>query len=107
MTKLLFLITKSIFVEFDEPIKAYYLCGLLTGSHVQRYISSFHIMLQIGEIFKHMCLPEFDSSNDQHLHLAELTQAAHNEADPGRKSTLLTQISEVANHIIELWMPQD
>ena len=98
---------KIYFAEFDEPTKAYYLCGLLTGSYVQRYISSFHIMLQIGDIFKHMRLPEFDSTNDEHLHLAELAQAAHNEADPGRKSALLTQISEVANHIIECWMPQN
>jgi len=98
---------KIYFAEFDDPTKAYYLCGLLTGSHVQRYISSFHIMLQVGDIFKHMRLPEFAATNNQHVLLAQLTQAAHDEEDPDKKGILLTQISEIANHIIEHWVPQN
>lgn len=96
---------KIYFAEFDEPTKAYYLCGMLSGSLVQRFIASFHIMLQVGDIFKHMRLPEFNTTNEDHMRLVELTQAAHGEEDPERKGRLLTQISETANHIIECWVP--
>lgn len=98
---------KIYFAEFDEAIKAFYLCGLLTCSHVQRFITSFHIMIQVGDIFKHMRLPEFDITNMQHTHLAELTQAAHNEIDSNILQSLLTQISEVGNSIIEEWIPTE
>lgn len=50
---------KIYFAGFDEASKAFYLCGLLLCSTVQRFILSFHIMLQVGDIFKHMKLPEY------------------------------------------------
>lgn len=62
-------------------------------------------MLQVGDIFKHMRLPEFDATNEDHMRLAELTQAAHGEENPERKGRLLTKISETANYIIECWIP--
>lgn len=96
---------KIFFAEFEEPRKAFYLCGILSCSHVQKYIASFHIMLQVGDIFKHMRLPEFEPTNAQHVHLIDLVQAAHNEQDLNRRKGLLTQISEIGNYIIENWIP--
>lgn len=98
---------KIYFAEFNEAIKAFYLCGLLTCSHVQRFITSFHIMIQVGDIFKHMRLPEFDATNGQHMYLAELTQAAHNENDANVRQDILMQISEIGNSIVEEWMPSE
>lgn len=98
---------KIYFAEFDEPIKAFYLCGLLSCSHVQKFITSFNIMIQVGDIFKHMRLPEFDSTNIQHTHLAELTQIAHNTTDNVLKQNLLIHISEIGNSIIEEWIPTE
>lgn len=54
-----------------------------------------------------MRLPEFDATNNQHTHLVELTQLAHNENRPDQKAALLAQIAEISNHIIEHWAPQD
>ena len=96
---------KIYFAEFNEPTRAYYLCGILSSSLVQRFISSFHIMLQVGDIFKHMRLPEFDATNEEHMRLVELTRAAHGEENPERKELLLIQVSETANRIIESWIP--
>ncbi len=96
---------KIFFAEFSEAPIAFYLCGLLMSSHVQKYISSFNIMLQVGDIFKHMRLPMFDNTCHQHTHLAELTMDAHNETDLRRRATLLAQISAMADRIIEEWVP--
>lgn len=96
---------KIYFAEFDEPMEAHYLCGLLSCSHVQRFLSSFHIMLQVGDIFKHMRLPEFDISDSSHIHFAELVRIAHSEASNLQREQLLADISDLGNRIIENWTP--
>ena len=83
------------------------ICGLLTCSLVQKFIASFHIMIQVGDIFKHMRLPEFDERNHQHMHLVELVREAHNENDADVRNNLLTQISDIGNSIIETWTPTE
>ena len=98
---------KIYFAEFDDSTKAYYLCGLLSCSLVQKFITSFHIMLQVGDIFKHMRLPEYDIVNEHHNRLVELVQAAHNENDAHTRNNLLEQISEIGNTIIENWRPNE
>ena len=98
---------KIYFAEFEDSTKAYYLCGLLSCRHVQRFITSFHIMLQVGDIFKHMRLPEYNIEDEQHNRLAELAQEAHSEQDVNVRSNLLEQISEIGNTIIENWRPTE
>ena len=98
---------KIYFAEFDDETTALYLCGLLTCSLVQKFIASFHIMIQVGDIFKHMRLPEFDERNHQHMHLVELVREAHNENDADVRNNLLTQISDIGNSIIETWTPTE
>lgn len=98
---------KIYFAEFDDSTKAYYLCGLLSCSLVQKFITSFHIMLQVGDIFKHMRLPEYDIANEHHNLLVELVQAAHHENDADTRNNLLEQISEIGNTIIEDWRPTE
>lgn len=94
---------KVYFAEFNEPVKAYYLCGLLSCSYVQRFITSFHIMLQIGDIFKFMRLPEFDGSDERHSRISELAQKAHEEPDQERRTQILREISHIGNAIIASW----
>ena len=94
---------KIYFAGFDEASKAFYLCGLLLCSTVQRFILSFHIMLQVGDIFKHMKLPEYDPTNGQHFLLAKLVKEAHTTTDKINRQTLLEQISNIGNSIIENW----
>ena len=91
---------KIYFAGFDEASKAFYLCGLLLCSTVQRFILSFHIMLQVGDIFKHMKLPEYDPTNGQHFLLAKLVKEAHTTTDKINRQTLLEQISNIGNSIV-------
>lgn len=94
---------KIYFADFQDPTAAYYLCGLLLCSRVQRFITSFHIMLQVGDIFKHLRLPEFDPTNEDHLRLAELVRLAHNELDLRQKEALQNSISIAGDSIINGW----
>lgn len=97
---------KIYFAEFDEPTLAYYLCGILSCSYVQKFVKSFHIMLQVGDIFKFMRLPEFNSSDTRHIQLVSLVQEAHVEKNHERRSYILHQISMIGNEIIAKWEPQ-
>ncbi len=68
---------KVFFVPFLEKEPAYYLCGLLNSNLVREFIESHNISIQTGDIFKHMNLSPFDSSNLDHLKLAALIEKAH------------------------------
>lgn len=96
---------KIYFVEFIDSAPAYYLCGLLTCTRVQRFIRSFHVMLQVGDLFKHMSLPEYDPVDTQHVQLSELVREAHAERDDALREVLISQISEIGNNIIRNWSP--
>ena len=94
---------KIYFAEFSESSPAYYLCGLLTCARVQRFIRSFHVMLQVGDLFKHMRLPGFNPSDARHVLLSELVQEAHAEPSELRRESLITRISDLGDDIIQSW----
>ena len=96
---------KIYFVEFSESAPAYYLCGLLTCTRVQRFIRSFHVMLQVGDLFKHMRLPEYNPADIRHVRLSELVRDAHSERNDENREILISQISEIGNSIIQSWTP--
>lgn len=93
---------KIFFVDFYEPDPAFYLCGMLTSSIVQTLIQSHHIMIQVGNIFKHMNIPPFDIKNDMHVKLVQLTRQAHKTNNKKDKLTILSQIEKTANVIIKM-----
>jgi hypothetical protein len=76
---------KVFFVPFREKEPAYFLCGLLNSNLVREFIESHNISIQTGDIFKHMNLSPFDSSNTEHLRLATLIERAH---DPAYKEAM-------------------
>jgi hypothetical protein len=92
---------KVFFVDFNEPEPAFYLCGMLMGSIVQTLIKSHHIMIQVGNIFKHMSVPPFNTADGKHSELANLTKNAHSLPDGKAKFGLLKQISNLADGIIK------
>ena len=91
---------KVYFASFSDSEHAYYLCGLLLNSTVVTYLNSFQIKVQVGDIFKHLKLPEMNSTNEMHQELISLTRMAHKEEDIFRKETLLNKISSLAGKII-------
>lgn len=50
-----------------------------------------------------MKLPEYDPTNGQHFLLAKLVKEAHTTTDKINRQTLLEQISNIGNSIIENW----
>ena len=92
---------KIYFADFCSPEPAYYLCGLLQCNTIQTLLKSFLVLLQVGNIFKHVSLPEYDSKNEDHCKLAKLVKEAHEIADEEEKNELLKEIASLAEIILE------
>ena len=86
---------KLFFVSFDDPEPANFLCGILNTEKVRLFIESHVIKTQIGNIFKHLSVPQYDPNNDDHIKLAGLVAQAHIEENMDARKVLLTKISEL------------
>ena len=90
---------KVFFVDFQTPEPAFYLCGLLNSELVKEFVESHNISIQVGNIFKHMNLPPYESKNENHLELARLVQEAHSS---GITEDLENNIQALSTSIISL-----
>lgn len=97
---------KIYFAGFEEPEPAYFLCGVISCSHVQNLVRSYHVMVQVGDIFKFLRVPAYDPDNALHVLLSALTRGAHMEDDPAQRSELLEQVSALGNRILASWGPE-
>lgn len=91
---------KIFFADFEKPEPAYFLSGLLNSEMVIEYIKSHNISIQIGDIFKHMNLPEYNSKISLHKELVTRSKRCHNEIDNIKREAFLEEISEIAIKII-------
>lgn len=98
---------KIYFAGFEEPEPAFYLCGLLACSRVQNLVQSYHVMLQVGDIFRFMRLPKYDPDNSLHGTLCALTKQAHEEGNEARRQELLARISALGNALLTAWNPRE
>jgi hypothetical protein len=96
---------KIFFVEFRKEKPAYFLCGMLTSALVKEFVESHNISIQVGDIFKHMSLPEFDVTKADHKALATLVKKAHGEHSAAGRTTLVNKIRDLADQIL-LALPQ-
>ena len=65
---------KLYFAGFDQPEPAFYLCGLLHSEIVKEMIEAHNVATNMGDIFKHVSLPEYDASLAEHKALALLVK---------------------------------
>ena len=93
---------KVFFVDFNSQEPAYFLCGLLNSDIVIEYVKSHNISIQIGDIFKHMNLPSYNSKSVEHKKLINLVKICHNEPEIELRIKLIQKISKIAEKIIEL-----
>lgn len=93
---------KIYFVECNEKVEAYYLCGLLSCNLIKEYIESHTISIQVSNIFKHLHLPTFDANDPKKIYLAEKTEQAHLTSDEKTRENLLKEINNLADEIISL-----
>lgn len=93
---------KIFFVEFEKETPAYFLCGLLTSSLVKEFVESHNISIQVGDIFKHMGLPQYDPANSEHKLLAKLVKKSHSQHDSKARAALVSDIRLKADVLLAL-----
>jgi hypothetical protein len=91
---------KVFFVDFQDETAAHYLCGLLNSKIVCTFITSYSIAIQVGNIFKHMSLPQFVPGNKDHELLSGLSKLAHKTRSGHQRVRLLKLIDLVASRIL-------
>lgn len=97
---------KIFFVALDDKAAAHYLCGILNSAAVVEYVESHNVSIQIGDIFKHMQVPEFDANNVDHQQLAGLVETAHRTHDAERRAAIVTNVRALSNKLMDSWLLQ-
>jgi hypothetical protein len=97
---------KVYFAGFDNKEPAHFLCGILNTSMVREWVGSHTISIQIGDVFKHMNLPEYDAKNTAHAALSKLVEKAHGEHDKKKRVVLVAQIEKDGEALLKKWLSQ-
>ncbi len=95
---------KVYFASFDKKKPAYFLCGLLNTPLVREWVESHNVSIQVGDVFKHMSLPEYEPANAHHCGLAALVENAHSEHDKIKRAALVAKIEVAGEAILKTWM---
>lgn len=95
---------KVYYAAFDDKTAAHYLCGLLNTPMVREWVESHIVNIQVGDVFKHMRLPEYSKANATHTALAKLVERAHAQHDPAKRATLVAQIEVDGEIILQSWI---
>jgi hypothetical protein len=91
---------KVYFASFDHKEPAYFLCGLLNAPPVGEWIESHLVAIQMGNIFKHLTLPEYNPDDAQHVALSQLAETAHHTHDTRQRGTLLADLRDRAERVL-------
>ena len=95
---------KVYFSAFDHKEPAHFLCGLLNTPLVREWIESHNISIQVGDVFKHTTIPEFDAADTTHRAFSALVEKAHGEHDAAKRAKLIREIEAKGGTIIEKWL---
>jgi hypothetical protein len=95
---------KVYFVGFSEKEPAYFLCGLLNTEMVCEWLESHTVSIQMGDVFKHLSLPEYESDNHAHDSLSRLVEDCHFEHNLLRRAILVEQIQALGDVILMKWI---
>jgi len=95
---------KIYFVGFDDKYPAYFLCALLNTQMVKEWIGSHTVSIQMGNVFKHMNLPQYDKSNTSHVALSKSSMQAHSEHNTEKRKTIVKQIEKDGETILIKWI---
>lgn len=94
---------KVYFAGFDAKQPAYFLCGVLNTPMVREWLESHTVSIQMGDVFKHMNLPEYDAKNPAHVALSKLAEESHIEHDAARRAPLVTRVEKDGEAILAAW----
>ena len=69
---------KLMLIGFDEPLEAYYVCGMLSSAPIRSAIESRMVGTQISaSVIEHIGMPKFDVNNPRHVAIAEECRRGH------------------------------
>lgn len=95
---------KIYFAGFNHKAPAYFLCGLLNTPMVREWVESHNVSIQVGDVFKHMDVPEYSSKNPRHSAFAKLVETAHVEHDSKKRAAIIQRIEKQGEIILKAWM---
>jgi len=91
-------------VPFKREYEAHYMCGLLSSSIAIYFVKSYVLETSITPyVLNHANIPKFDSRNDIHNKLSELSQQAHSAAELGIKGRIKDIEEEIDLLAASLW----
>lgn len=94
---------KVYFAGFNEKEPAYFLCGLLNTPMVCEWVESHTVSIQMGDVFKHMNLPEYDGDNAAHIALSALVEKSHTMHNAEMRALLVAQVEKDGESILTEW----
>lgn len=95
---------KIYFAAFDTPEPAHYLCALLNAPMVREWIEAHNVSIQMGNVFKHLTLPEFDENNQEHQEIARLSSTAHATHSKMDRTALIAKIAARTEALLQDWV---
>jgi SAM-dependent methyltransferase len=97
---------KVYFAGFNDKEPAYFLCGLLNTPMVREWVESHIVSIQIGDVFKHMNLPEYDTRNAAHVALSKLVEKSHHEHNTEQRMLLTSQVEKDGEAVLATWISE-
>lgn len=76
----------------------------VNGWSISEYVESHNVAIQIGDIFKHMKLPAFDSSDAAHVNIAALAKKAHAIKDDTKHAAAVDAVRDAADALLMKWL---
>ena len=94
----------TMFISLASPKECYYCVATFNSSPAQLIIASYGITTGITtHIVNHVAVPRFDSDNELHIRLADLSQHCHEAAVEGLMDTVAELETEIDKAAAELW----
>lgn len=95
---------KVYFAGFNNSEPAHFLCGLLNTPMVREWVESHTVSIQMGDVFKHMNLPEYNAKDTAHVALSKLVEKTHGEHDAKKRALLVAQIEKDGETVLATWL---
>lgn len=96
--------SKVLFCPLDDENEAYYLCALLNSQSIANIIDSYTISTNRGiDVLKNIKISKYDSSNANHVKLAELSKQAHeNYKNAASNLTIEDEIEKIVKELFKV-----
>lgn len=95
---------KLMMVEVDSSDEAHYLCAMLNSAPALLAVTSYAVEIQMDtHILENVNIPKYSPRNNIHLHLAHLSEAAHQAAAGGNEAEVQRIEAEIDRYAAQLW----